>query len=275
MCTEAKAKAKAISEALAKNDYFCGRLNSSVSFMRPFFLIALLFPLLLKAQQDRFYFVQKPDSNLLTANRVERYLALLDEKTLIEGSMYLDDEFAPANLVMTNRQVLTQVFLRYNVFRDQMEMIRENDTLLITKPGEVGLITIGREQFRWLPFEGRDTVAHGYFEVVSEGFYRLLVRRVMLFEPANPPYTALQIGNEYDRFVPLEFLYLQVGDEPAVRLKRSSAFLQKTFGSQWPAIKEFIKTANLSLRKRPDAERVVRYCNSLLESDKPSHTAPR
>lgn len=267
------ARTKAI--ALVKNDYFCAHFKPIVLPMRLPLLMVLFFPWFLTAQPGCFYFLQKPDSGVVPANRVERYLALLDEKTPIEGSMYLDNEFAPANLILKNQQVLTNIFVRYNVFRDQMELIRDNDTAWITRPEEVRLLTIGRDQFRWLPFVGRDTLVQGYFEVVSEGFYRLLVRHVALFEPANPPYTALHIGNEYDRFLPMEFLYIQAGDEPAVKLKRSSAFLQKMFGDQWPAAREFIKTAGLRLRKRSDAEQLIRFCNARLDEGQSIPTALR
>lgn len=236
--------------------------------MYRYFFLALLFssfPAL--AQPPDFYFIRKNDSTIRINSRIERYLGLLDENTIIEGSMYLNDDFAPGMILLRNHRLVDNLFIRYNVFRDQMEMVVKNDTVILAHPSETRWLGIGRNRYCWLPYSKKDTVAHGYFEVAVEGNYRLLVRRVALFEPANPPYTLLQLGNEYDRFVQVESFFVQSGEAPAQKLRRSGRFFASMFADDHQKIRAYIKANNLNLRKREDLVQLIRYCNTLSEHD--------
>lgn len=215
------------------------------------------------AQTLDFYFIRKTDSTIRINSRVERYLDLLDENTIIEGSMYLNDDFIPGMILLKNHKLVDGLFIRYNVFRDQMEMAVKNDTVVLSSPFETRWLGIGRNRYCWLPYSKKDTVAYGYFEVAVEGYYRLLVRRVALFEPANPPYTMLQMGNEYDRFVQVETFFIQSGDGPAQKLRKSGRLFESMFADDHQKVRSYIRAHNLNLRKKEDAAKLVRFCNTL------------
>lgn len=160
--------------------------------------------------------------------RTERYLSTLDPDTPIEGSMYLEDEFAPAVVIYQNGNIDNQYFFRYNAFYDEMEYIdAKGDTLVLENPADIRWIIIGSRKFIYENFQDKNRRRQGFLEVIADGEVRLLCRHTMVFERADPPYTALHHGYEYDRFRHLKTFYLQQPETPAQKVRLSLTDLTK------------------------------------------------
>lgn len=226
--------------------------NAMLVRLRIFCLLNCLLAIMaVVAQPAGLYHIAVPVhlKNQTGLNRVERYLASLDEDALIEGSMYLDDEFAPGRLQLGNNQYVNDCFFRYNMFRDEMEFVTpEGDTLVLQYPAGVKELKIGRKHYAWVCFIHKKNEIRGYMEVLNTGRIRLLKRTHALFEPSNPPYTALHIGNKYDRFVKVETWYIQHENQPAVKLRRTVSGLKKCFPAQSEFIHAYCRTNGLNLR---------------------------
>jgi len=224
--------------------------------LRILWLIGLLLAgMIAPAQPAGLYHIAKPVHLQSPAemNRVERYLASLDENTLIEGSMYLDDEFAPGRLQLSNSLQVNDCFFRYNIFRDEIEFLApDGDTMVLQYPARVKELKIGRKHYAWVSYIHKKQENCGYMEILNTGSIRLLKRTHALFEPSNPPYTALHIGNKYDRFVRVETYYLQKDNQPAIKLRRTVNGLKKLFPDQADFIHAYCRRNGLHPRNDHD-----------------------
>lgn len=216
------------------------------------------------AQHSPLYFLSKPSSvkSFREMSRSERYLSLLEEDTPIEGSMYLEDDFAPGIVILDNQQIISDCFFRYNVFRDEMEFINPaGDTLILMIPSKIKEIIIGSRVFIFSEYTYKKELRSGYLEVLCKGDFTLLKKYRVIFEPANPPYTALHMGHKLDRFVKLEFLYLQSGSSPARKIKPALRFLMETLPSKKAFILEYSQGKQLNLRRTEDLIDLFRALN--------------
>lgn len=182
------------------------------------------------AAQNNIHFLSAATrlKNKEKLTRTERYLSTLDPDTPIEGSMYLEDEFAPAVVIYQNGNIDNQYFFRYNAFYDEMEFIDpKGDTLVLENPADIRWIIIGSRKFIYDNFQDKNQRRQGFLEVIADGEVRLLCRHTMVFERADPPYTALHHGYEYDRFRHLKTFYLQQPETPAQKVRLSLTDLMK------------------------------------------------
>lgn len=176
-------------------------------------------------------------------NRTERYLRTLDPNIPIEGSMYLDDEFSPAVIVYDNGKIKDQLFFRYNAFYDEMEYIGPaGDTIVLENLSGIKWIIIGPRKFIHDDVRKNHQTKKAFFEVISDGETRLLCRHTMIFERANPPYTALHHGYAYDRFRHQKLFYLQTADKPAQKIKLSRSGLIEAIPEKQEKIEKLWKT---------------------------------
>jgi len=176
-------------------------------------------------------------------SRVERYLSTLDPDTPIEGSMYLDDEFSPAVIVYENGNIKDQLFFRYNAFYDEMEYIAPaGDTLVLENLSGIKWIIIGSRKFVFDDVKNKDQTKKAFFEVIADGETRLLCRHTMVFEMADPPYTALHHGYAYDRFRHQKVFFLQTADKPAQKVRLSRSGLMEVLPEKQEKIEKLWKT---------------------------------
>ena len=226
-----------------------------VKYLR-FILLVMLFleVMALHAQYGKLYNIVRSDSmpDRNNMSRIERYLFDMDDEIMVEGSMYLDDEFKPGILILKNGLIFRDLFFRYNAFDDKMQMIQGVDTLSLVKPEEVKFLKISNRTFVYDDFSKSDSVQPSYFQLLSDGNYKLLVRHFIVFRFSNPFYLDMHIGDECDRFIKMNAYYVQEGSLPAIRIRKSIKSLQSAFPQNKDRIRQICNERGLNVRKEAD-----------------------
>lgn len=197
-------------------------------------------------------------------SRTDKYIMSLDENIRIEGSMYLDDDFKLGELILIDDSHKDGAFYRYNVYSNEMEIIEEKDTLAIISPERIKYLKFYDGTFIFTKFKNKKEINRGYFELLSNGNFRLLLRRIAIFEPYNPPYTALHSGSEYDRFIIFKSYYLQKNGSPAIKIRKNKHYILSILKDRRKELEKYIKQNKLKLRKDTDLINLISYYNSLI-----------
>jgi hypothetical protein len=238
--------------------------DACVKYLR-FILVIILFleVIALPAQYGKLYNIVKSDSMPERDNmgRIERYLYDMEDDIMVEGSMYLDDEFKPGILILKNGVIFRDLFFRYNAFDDKMQMIQGVDTLSLVKPEEVKFLKIGDRTFIYDDFTKTDSVHPSFFQLLSDGNYKLLVRHFVVFRFSNPFYLDMHIGDECDRFIKMNAYYVQEGSSPAIRIRKSIKSLQSAFPQKKERIRQICNERDLNIRKETDLIRLFETLN--------------
>lgn len=207
--------------------------------------LSLLFLSISLWSQNNVHFISS--SNRLKQKekltRTERYLCSLDPDTPIEGSMYLEDEFSPGVIVYKNGLINDGLFFRYNAFYDEMEYLGPaGDTLVMEDVSNVHWIIAGMRKFIYDTVLNQTHKIKGFFEIIADGETRLLCKHSMVFERADPPYTALHHGYAYDRFRHMKSFYVQQQQKPAQKIKLSRDGLLEALPEKRDKIEKLWKT---------------------------------
>ena len=195
---------------------------------------------------------------------MDKYIMNLDENIRVEGSMYLDADFKLGELILIDDSYKDGAFYRYNVYSNEMEIVEVKDTLAIISPERIKYLKFNDGTFVFTKFTNRKEINRGYFELLSNGKYRLLLRRIAIFEPYNPPYTALHSGSEYDTFIILKSFYLQKNDSPAIKIRKNKHYMLSIFKDRRKELEKYIKKNKLKLHKDTDLINLINHYNSLI-----------
>jgi hypothetical protein len=175
-----------------------------------------------------------------------------------EGSMFLNNEWKEGVVVLKDNTVLRDIQLRYNVYFQQMQFIREGDTLAFANPEEIQHILMGDMKFIYTKYLDEGIIDHGYFSIFVEGDCRLMVRNEVTFHKA-----AGSGDCKKDYFYKSCNLYLQKEDHPARLLSCGKKSICSMLPDREKEIKAFIKENKLRMKTQEDMARVVNFYNSL------------
>jgi hypothetical protein len=222
-----------------------------------------LFALITQAQPTLLHSVVKPQGKVDAAslNRTERYLLSLGDDTFIQGSMYLDDDFRPGIMILKNGTVYRDMFYRYNVFSHKIQMLQGIDTLALIKPELVRFLKIGERTFVYDSIAAKDSMQHVFFQLLSDGHVRLLVKHTSVFQPVIPYFKEMHIGDEYDSFVLTKAYYIQEAGKPALRVRKTMRSLVAALPSYQSHLISLCTSLDLNLRKEADLVRLFEALN--------------
>ncbi|MDO9510128.1 MAG: hypothetical protein Q7J34_00080 [Bacteroidales bacterium] len=201
------------------------------------------------------------DSASRGINNLERYLVSLPNGYLVEGTIYLDDAFKPGVLIRNDNSVQTTLLYRYNILRSEFHVLDGQDTGVLNSPESIKYLKLGIQTFIFAPYLENDKQSDGYFQVLTEGKYRLLIKHTLTFDRANPTCALLQFANEYDRLVPLKVYYVQQGVKPAEKIKNSLRNISKVINVSKDSLKEISLKNSLNIRKEEDLIRLFNHLN--------------
>lgn len=97
----------------------------------------------------------------------------LNEKD-IAGTPYLDKNFQESYILKVNGVEIKDMPLRYNIYSDNMEFVKDGNILAVAFPSEIHRIKLGGKIFIYQQYLLANKVAHGYFQVLHEGDFQLL-----------------------------------------------------------------------------------------------------
>lgn len=174
------------------------------------------------------------------------------------SGMYLDENWQEGEALLLDGSEMKGNF-RYNIYKQKMEAISEEDTFAFAKPCELEYISIGDSRFIYATFirpEGE--VSNTWFEVLCEGECTLLLRRYIKFRVTD--------GDDDpsdDQLYRLEAYYTKKGDGELERLLVSKKELLEIMNDHESQISSYIKQNKIKVKEREDLMRLFAYYNSL------------
>lgn len=175
------------------------------------------------------------------------------------GSMYLNDEFIPGTVVLNNNTTLENLPLRYNLYYQQMQFIQGTDTLAFSDPTEIKALHFNGQTFVYLPFLNEGVIDSGYFELVSDGYCKMLIRRKVDYHKNIDRKNCDQSLT----YVKTRSPYLLKQGEPAEKFIKSSKGVCAYFEDEKEEIKKFIEVNHLNMKECDDIKEVVAFYNVL------------
>ncbi len=175
-------------------------------------------------------------------------------------SFYINKEFSPGKVILKNGDVLTDRNLRYNIYTQQMQFVKANDTMAFGDPTEIQSLEFLSKVFVHKPFMRPDKeVDVDYFEALYEGKIKLLLRRVVTHElKAKGPQ-----GEMEEAYLIVKQYYLQKDNKPAKLLLLNKKSVLKAMDGHADQVKKFIKDNKLNCHKELDLVKIVEYYDSL------------
>lgn len=177
-----------------------------------------------------------------------------------EGSMYLSDGFIEGTVLLADNTVLSELQLRYNVYFEQMQFIRGEDTMAFARPDEISHILMDNKKFIYCEFLNDGVIDSSYFTVLADGDCCLLQRNIVKYHRVPGEQND---ACEKDTFYKSCDLYLKKGDYPAVKTRCSRKSILRSLADRGQEIKAFMKKEGLKIKTAEEMARVVDHYNSL------------
>ena len=94
-----------------------------------------------------------------------------------ETGIYLEPGWEKGYAVLKDKTMLDGIMVRYDLYNQQMQFIRNADTLAFSKPDELDYLYIGARKFIYSEYISEGIVKNGFFEVLHEGECPLYLQR--------------------------------------------------------------------------------------------------
>lgn len=184
------------------------------------------------------------------------------DATNIEGSPYLDDTFAKGYLITTDSILYSDVYLRYNNYKDVMEFRKDDKAYEISSQFPILTISFNEKIFERKLFQSNEQVKLGYFELLSEGRTKLYIKRDIILKEAKPA-AGYQSAKQpvFKEISPLFFL--QKNNEKILHAFKNKKELSELLSDKKDEIKNFIKLNKTNLDNERDLSKLINYYNSI------------
>ena len=185
----------------------------------------------------------------------------------IQGSHYFDENFRIAKLEYFGIELSDTGYMRYNAFRDEIEMADtpsqiESDLVLIKSADVIPLIN--GERYEYLPHRLETGNAYiGYLIKIFNGKRdKLFLKKKKTFMEAKIARTSLE--NSFPpRYVESIELYISSNGGTPIKLKQSKRSLINFFGEKSDKIKKFIKSERLKVSELSSVVKIFEFAENL------------
>ncbi len=178
---------------------------------------------------------------------------------LPETGMYLEPGWMPGYVVLKDESILEGIMLRYDIYNQQFQFVRNGDTLAFANPHELASIQIGDHRFIYSGYQIKEASGVGYFEVLSGGDCQLLVRRKVAYHLSPGAKPRL----DEDLYVRECEYYVMKGDSPAKPVRACRKSVLCAFSDKQDQIRAFIEDNELKMKTCDELKQVVAFYNSL------------
>jgi len=150
-------------------------------------------------------------------------------------------------------------FLRYNIYRDEMEFLKNGQTLYLRKNEKRGIIfSKSQENFRLFKLNNKLR----YFMVHNIGDNLLLSRKLVEYQEAKLAASSYQKDKPADFKRKEDQIYIRF-NQTLVEVPRRKKKFNAIFGSQSSAIKKYVKSNKLNIKNIEDLKTIVQYYTKL------------
>ena len=185
----------------------------------------------------------------------------------VQGTHYFDADFNEATLEYFGKQLNDTGYMRYNAFRDEIEMAdtpsqSETDVILIKSADVIPLIN--GERYEYLPYRLESGNAYiGYLINIFDGQKdKLFLKKKKTFMEAKIARTSLE--NSFPpRYVESIELYISSDGDTPVKLKQSKKAIISYFGVNSDKVKKFIKSEKLKIGDLESVIKIFEFAENL------------
>lgn len=238
-----------------------------------FLAFLIMIPFIARSQNEGVKPVANPapSQKKPVYDRTTREMAMLREQGTSGGSpcptglpsesatCYLEPGWTSGHVMLNDNSLLEDLRLRYDIYHQQLQFVRDDDTLAFAKPEEVKCFMLGDRHFIYADYQVDNIIGHGYFELASEGKCRLLVRRTVKYhaDPENKP------NIEEDVYVKECSYFISKNGETAKPIKLNRKSVLAAFSDKQEQIRQYMADHDIRLNDCHQLKEVVDYYNSL------------
>lgn len=156
---------------------------------------------------------------------------------------------------------------RYNLYAQEFEMVHNSDTFAINAPFNIKTISISNMDFIHGLFveknSRRDCLGSAYFQVLSKGDCKLLMRHGVQIKGGSAPVT-YGWASGADAFVKYKHLYYQESDgSEVIILKNRKKCIKQLFADRYREVEQFIKSERINIKNDSELAEVFNFYNTL------------
>jgi hypothetical protein len=177
----------------------------------------------------------------------------------VNAACFLEPGWAPGRVMLKDKTLIDNILLRYDIYHQQLQFIRDIDTLAFAKPEEASYFVLDGKNFIYAEYQLDNIIDKGYFEVLSEGNCKLLLRRTVKYHVA--PETNPNI--EEDLYIRECTYYISKNGETAKPVRACRSGVLCAFKDKEDQVKKFMKDNNMKMNTCEQLKEVVAYYNSL------------
>lgn len=199
----------------------------------------------------------------------ERLITPIDQNNTFDeyaGSIFINQNFKAA-LVIDERTGTYDADLRYNIYSDAIEFAKD-DQLFELEKNSVMHFKINDELYYYCKFKNdRGLNRHGYYILVSLSNNYTIYKKIELDITAPKTTSVVESHNAQGRILKREVYYIEKDKKITELPQNKKDILSTVFSDQEVALKAFIKTEKIKIRKEQDLIKLVQKYNSLNGDD--------
>ena len=173
----------------------------------------------------------------------------------IQYKKYLSKDYKPA-FVDDFKQ---KAFLRYNIFDDQMEFIKDNSVYYLKKEAERKVRFQDNTSYKIYQINNQLQ----YFLVHTAGKNALLAKQTVKFIEAKKANGGYGVDKPADYKRKKDELYLFLEDKGLVKVPNKKKDFYRLFGANTSKVKDYMKENKLGKKKVKDLKKVIQFVNGL------------
>ncbi|MCG8581820.1 MAG: hypothetical protein MI866_17980 [Bacteroidales bacterium] len=182
-------------------------------------------------------------------------------ESLYEGSPYLFEVEESASVYHDGKEVVKNLTMRYNAYKDQVEVKKEDQYYVVPKEDIFSEIQLGEFNIVLKTYISTSKKKLGYFLSEAKGKLNLYSQhRVILNEPEEPGAFKEAKPAEFVKKQPVSFILCE--DNVLRGVKNKNNFLDLVPDHQ-KELATFIKKNKIKFRKPESVKQLVEYYNSL------------
>jgi len=178
-----------------------------------------------------------------------------DDLKKIQHKKYAFQDYKPC-IIDNNKET---AFLRYNIFDDEMEFIKDNKIYYLKKDAGRTIKFKNYTTYKVFEYNGDPT----YFIVHSEGKNSLLAKQVVRFVEAKEGQTQYDVSKPSDYKRKSDVLYFDLDGVGIVEVPSRKKDFYSLFSSNSNSVKNHMKKNKLNHKKVEDLKLILNYLNSM------------
>lgn len=175
------------------------------------------------------------------------------------ATMYLEPGWAQGYVVLKDKTMIEGLMLRYDIYHQQMQFVRNDDTLAFASPDELEYMYIGNHKFVYCEYDCEGKIQKGYFEVLYDGETSLYYHRCVEyhFENEDKP------DKQCDIYVQKCGYFVKKNNVNAIRIIPNRKSILNVLGDQKEEVAMFMDDNNLKGKTGEELKEILAFYNSL------------